>query len=57
METWRHGDMDMETLNRKRQPRRFSLILLPLAHCADENLSFASLLLKKQREIIRLQMD
>jgi hypothetical protein len=46
MEAWRHGGMktfihgDMETSNGKRKPRRFSLIHLPFAHCANGSLSF-----------------
>jgi hypothetical protein len=70
MKTWtwshRHGDMDMETwtrrrgikiINRKWKPRQFSSISLLFTHRATGSLSFVRLFTKKQREVIRLQMD
>ncbi len=43
--------------NGKQMSRRFSLIRLPFANCANESLSFVPLLTKKQNEVIHLQMD
>jgi hypothetical protein len=43
--------------NGKRKPRRFSLIRLPFANCANASLSFVCLLTKKQTEFVRLQTD
>ncbi len=40
----------------KRKPRRFSLIRLPFALCANVSLPFVHLLTKKQTEVIRLQI-
>jgi hypothetical protein len=36
---------------------KFSVIHFPFAHRANESLSFARLLTKKQTEVIRLQTD
>jgi hypothetical protein len=53
METWRNGDKvtsrdgDMETSKGKRTPRRFSLIRLPFAHCANRSFSFVRFLITK----------
>jgi hypothetical protein len=44
-------------LNRKWKARRFSLIYLPFAHCANRSLSLISLLTKKQTEVILLQTN
>jgi hypothetical protein len=49
----KHGDMDMVVSNGKRKPKRFSSIHLPFAHRANGSLSSASLLTKKQTEVIR----
>ncbi len=38
-------------------PRRFFLIRLPFAHCANGSLSFVRLLTKKQMEVICWQTD
>jgi hypothetical protein len=62
METRRNGNMDMETGkhqsgNGKRKSRRFSLIRVLFAHCANRSLSFVRLLTKKQTEVMRLQID
>ncbi len=56
-ETWalRHGHGEIETSNRKRKPRRFSLIRLPFAHHANGNLAFVCSLTKKQTEVIYLE--
>ncbi len=51
IETW-HGDMEFQTGNEKRKPRRFSLIRLPFGHCANGSLSFVHLLTKKETERI-----
>ncbi len=47
--------LPFQTENRKRSQRRFFLICLPFAHCANRSLSFVHLLIKKQTEVIRLQ--
>jgi hypothetical protein len=49
METWTYcRDVDMESLNGKRKPKRFSLINLSFAH---HSLLFLCLLMKKQTEL------
>jgi hypothetical protein len=53
-ETWRHG---IQISNRKQKLRRFSLIHLPFAHCANVSLSFVRLLTNKQTEVIHLKTD
>jgi hypothetical protein len=60
--TWRHGDIDMETWNKKisngkRKPTRFSLIRLLFAHCANGSLRFVLLMTKKQMEGFVLKTD
>jgi hypothetical protein len=42
--------------NRKQKPRQFFLIRSPFAHHANRSLSFVCLLMKKQMEVICLQM-
>jgi hypothetical protein len=51
-ETERYGDM--ETSDRKRKYRQFSLFHLPFAYRANGSLSFLYLLMKKKTEVIRL---
>jgi hypothetical protein len=48
--------LPFQTENGKLKPRRFYLIRLPFAHCANERLSFDRLFAKKPTEV-RLQMD
>ncbi len=41
---------------RETEAQAISLIHLPFAHCANGSFSFVCLFLKKQMEVIRLQM-
>jgi hypothetical protein len=43
--------LDAAVSNGKWKPRRFSLVRLPFAHCANGNLSFVGLLRKKQTKV------
>jgi hypothetical protein len=58
METQRHGNIetqrqgDLETLNRKRKPRRFSLIRLPFADRINGSLLSVRFLTKEQKEVL-----
>jgi hypothetical protein len=64
METWRHGDRNMEfwciiqkgKWKKEVGPRRFFLTRLLFVHHAIGSLIFVRLLMKKQTEVIHLQM-
>jgi hypothetical protein len=49
--------LPFQTENGKQKQRQFFLICLPFAHRETGGLSFVHLLMKKQTEVIRLQID